>query len=78
MNEDLNRTYNFFKRRYIRYVQKITTIITRFKVKIQGVTLGKNCLFYGNMTFNVDNGGGQLKSEKIVYSDQMQLLIELV
>lgn len=56
-NEDLNRTYNFFKRRYIRYVQKFTTIITRFKVKIQGVTLGKNCLFYGNMTFNVDNGG---------------------
>lgn len=57
MNEFLNRTYNFFKRRYIRYGQKIATIITRFKVKIQGVTLGKNCLFYGNMTFNVDNGG---------------------
>lgn len=53
----LNKALNCIKRKHICLNQKFTTILTYAKLQFQNVSIGKKCLFYGNMTFNVDNGG---------------------
>ena len=54
----MNKVYNMINRKQILFARIITTAITYAKLLIQNVNIGKKCIFYGNTTFNVDNGGG--------------------
>lgn len=52
-----NRTYNFLDRNILKLITCFSTKLVYIKCKIQDVSIGKKCLFLGNVKFKVMNGG---------------------
>ena len=62
-----NRIYNALYRYYIAYNSILCKIIVRFKLLFQDVIIGNECVFYGNMTFEVGNGGKMVIGDRCIF-----------
>ena len=52
-----NRTYNFLDRNVLKFISYFMTNFVYMKCLIQDVSIGRKCLFLGNIKFKVMNGG---------------------
>lgn len=63
-----NRTYNFLDRNILKLITCFCTKLVYMKCKIQDVSIGRKCLFLGNVKFKVMNGGSIVVGDNCKFS----------
>lgn len=62
-----NRLLNYIRRNSISLASKIVTAFIYTLLKLQGVAIGKSCIFYGKPHFELNNGGSIRIGKKCIF-----------